>query len=325
VERQDRLTDREAIIVRYAPLVKYVVGRLAISLPAVIDYDDLLGYGTLGLIDAVDRFDPAQLVKFETDAVTRIRGYIIDQLRALDWIPRSARQRGREIERASTQFKQEQGRPAKRQDIAVTLGLDPAQVAQAQVDAACTTISLDVAERTSHDGSELNLLDMIEDADSPSPAVVAEQNDLRLSLRAAVAQLPERERHLISLYYGDSSARKGWGAHPDQPRYPRRVGRYREGRPLGEAVRAPCRRLTPALLRARSTGAVEVDDRVQRSTARSARFVERWPGADRARMLCCWRGWPSGPGRRSSESRGGRSDPDRRDAWPGRSSEQRTT
>jgi len=202
-DRQDRLTDREAMIVRYAPLVKYVVGRLAISLPAVIDHDDLLGYGTLGLIDAVDRFDPARLVKFETYAVTRIRGYIIDQLRALDWIPRSARQRGREIERASTQLEQEQGRPAKRQEIAAALGLDPAQVAQAQADAACATISLDVAARTSHDGSELNLLDMIEDAASPSPAVVAEQNDLRLSLRAAVAQLPERERHLISLYYGD--------------------------------------------------------------------------------------------------------------------------
>jgi len=203
VDRQDRLTDREAMIVRYAPLVKYVVGRLAISLPAVIDHDDLLGYGTLGLIDAVDRFDPARLVKFETYAVTRIRGYIIDQLRALDWIPRSARQRGREIERASTQFEQEQGRPAKRQEIAAALGLDTTQVAQAQADAACATISLDVAARTSHDGSELNLLDMIEDADSPSPAVVAEQNDLRLSLRAAVAQLPERERHLISLYYGE--------------------------------------------------------------------------------------------------------------------------
>jgi len=202
-DRQDRLTNREAMIVRYAPLVKYVVGRLAISLPAVIDHDDLLGYGTLGLIDAVDRFDPARLVKFETYAVTRIRGYIIDQLRALDWIPRSARQRSREIERASTQFEQEQGRPAKRQEIAAALGLDPAQVAQAQADAACATISLDVAARTSHDGSELNLLDMIEDADSPSPAAVAEQNDLRLSLRAAVAQLPERERHLISLYYGD--------------------------------------------------------------------------------------------------------------------------
>jgi len=202
-ERQDRLTDREAMIVRYAPLVKYVVGRLAISLPAVIDHDDLLGYGTLGLIDAVDRFDPARLVKFETYAVTRIRGYIIDQLRALDWIPRSARQRGREIERASTQFEQEQGRPAKRQEIAAALGLDTTQVAQAQADAACATISLDVAARTSHDGSELNLLDMIEDAESPSPAVVAEQNDLRLSLRAAVAQLPERERHLISLYYGE--------------------------------------------------------------------------------------------------------------------------
>ncbi len=202
-DRQDRLTDRAAMIVRYAPLVTYVVGRLAISLPAVIDHDDLLGYGALGLIDAVDRFDPARLVKFETYAVTRIRGYIIDQLRALDWIPRSARQRGREIERASTQFEQEQGRPAKRQEIAAALGLDTTQVAQAQVDAACATISLDVAARTSHDGSELNLLDMIEDADSPSHAVVAEQNDLRLSLRAAVAQLPERERHLISLYYGE--------------------------------------------------------------------------------------------------------------------------
>jgi len=202
-ERRDRLTHRDAMIVRYAPLVKYVVGRLAISLPAVLDYDDLLGYGALGLIDAVDRYDPARLVKFETYAITRIRGYIIDHLRALDWIPRSARQRGREIERTSTQLEQEQGRPARRQEIAAALGLDLTQVAQAQADASCTTISLDVAARAAHDGSDLNLLDMIEDAASPSPAVVAEQNDLRLSLRAALVQLPERERHLISLYYGE--------------------------------------------------------------------------------------------------------------------------
>jgi len=127
-ERQDRVTHRDAMIVRYAPLVKYVVGRLAISLPAVIDYDDLLGYGTLDLIDAVDRFDPARLVTFETYAITRIRGYIIDQLRALDWILRSARPRGREIERASTQLEQEQGHPAKRQEIAAALGLDLAHV-----------------------------------------------------------------------------------------------------------------------------------------------------------------------------------------------------
>src|SRR5437588_1617489 len=88
---------REQLILQYAPLVKYVVGRLAIMLPRVMDGDDVLSAGSLGLIEAIDRFDPTTGVKFETYAISRIRGSIIDELRALDWIPRSARQRSAEI------------------------------------------------------------------------------------------------------------------------------------------------------------------------------------------------------------------------------------
>src|SRR5262245_61368829 len=91
---------REQLIMQYAPLVKYVIGRLAISLPAILDYEDILSYGTIGLIEAVERFDPTKGVKFETYAISRVRGAIIDALRSLDRLPRSVRQKAREAEAA---------------------------------------------------------------------------------------------------------------------------------------------------------------------------------------------------------------------------------
>ena len=100
---------RDDLVIKYMPLVHYVVNNLALSLPPMLDTDDILSYGTMGLIDAIDRFDASRCVKFETYAVTRVRGYIIDQLRALDWIPRSARQRARQIEKAHDEIQRETG------------------------------------------------------------------------------------------------------------------------------------------------------------------------------------------------------------------------
>src|SRR5438105_5359470 len=115
---------RERIIMQYAPLVKYVVGRLAINLPTIVDSDDILSYGTIGLMDAIERFDSTRGIKFETYAIARIRGAIIDGLRSLDQIPRTTRQRGREIERAITQLEADLGRPPTDEEVAAHLGLD---------------------------------------------------------------------------------------------------------------------------------------------------------------------------------------------------------
>ncbi len=192
---------RQEMILRYAPLVKYVVSRLGVSLLAVLDFDDLLGYGILGLIDAVDRFDPARQVKFETYATSRIRGYIIDQLRALDWMPRSTRQRVREIEHAATAFEQQAGCSARWDDVAASLGLDAGQVKQAQADAHRVVVSLDTAAGAGAESPDTSLLDVLADEDSPGPAMIVEQMDLRIGLSAALHHLPQRERHIIFLYY----------------------------------------------------------------------------------------------------------------------------
>jgi len=114
---------RDRLILTYAPLVKYVAGRLGSGLPAHIDEGDLVSYGLLGLIGAIERYDPARDVKFETYAAARIRGAIIDELRAMDWVPRSVRSRARDIERAIGELEAKTGRAPSDEDIAAKLGL----------------------------------------------------------------------------------------------------------------------------------------------------------------------------------------------------------
>ena len=114
---------REQLVLQYAPLVKYVAGRLAIMLPRVMDSDDVISSGVLGLIEAIDRYDPTTGVKFETYAISRIRGAILDELRSLDWIPRSARQRSQEIAKAFTRLEAEYGRPPTDEEVAKDLKL----------------------------------------------------------------------------------------------------------------------------------------------------------------------------------------------------------
>ena len=114
---------REKLIMKHAPLVKYVAGRLAMGLPAHIDVDDLISYGILGLLDAIEKFDPRRGVKFETYAIARIRGSMLDGLRALDWIPTSMRQKAREIERQYQALESKFGRSATDREMADAMGL----------------------------------------------------------------------------------------------------------------------------------------------------------------------------------------------------------
>src|SRR5947208_7997443 len=109
---------RERLVLAYAPLVKYVAGRMASGLPSHVEEADLISYGLLGLISAIERFDPGREIKFETFAITRIKGSIIDELRSLDWVPRSVRTKAREIERANAQLEHQLHRPPTDQDMA---------------------------------------------------------------------------------------------------------------------------------------------------------------------------------------------------------------
>src|SRR5574344_1524031 len=121
---------REYFIKQYAPLVKYVAGKVAVGMPSNVEFDDLVGFGVFGLLDAIDKFDPAKNVKFKTYAVTRIRGSIFDELRSIDWVPRSVRQKTREIEDAIVNLESKLGRMASDTEIAGSLGVSETEFHQ---------------------------------------------------------------------------------------------------------------------------------------------------------------------------------------------------
>jgi RNA polymerase sigma factor FliA len=194
---------RERIIVQYAPLVKYVVGRLAINLPTIVDSDDVISYGTMGLIDAVERFDPTRGIKFETYAIARIRGAIIDALRSLDQIPRTARQRAREIEAAIVELEAKLKRPPYDEEVAAHLGMEVDKYREACVRTNVSTLSLDSLLSTDDEdgpGGGMRAY-AFEDRGSPDPVSTTERRELEVALVGAVKNLPERERLVLSLYY----------------------------------------------------------------------------------------------------------------------------
>jgi RNA polymerase sigma factor for flagellar operon FliA len=201
---------REALILNYARLVKYVVGRLALSLPGSLDQGDLVGYGTIGLIEAVDRYDPSRGVKFETYAAARIRGHIIDALRTLDLLPRSARRRAKEIENAISQLSQSLGRIPTDKEVAEHLGVSMDQYQARLLDAACAIVSLDEPVGF-EDGEPYELYTRLEDVTMPGPSEQIESRETLAQLASAIRSLPEREQLMISLYYNDRLTMKEIG------------------------------------------------------------------------------------------------------------------
>jgi RNA polymerase sigma factor for flagellar operon FliA len=193
---------RDRLIVMYSPLVKYVAGRLGSGLPAHVDEGDLVSYGLLGLIGAIERYDPDRDIKFETYAIARIRGSIIDELRALDWVPRSVRSRAREIERAIAQLEAKLGRAPTDEEISARVGITQEELEDSLTDIARSSIAaLDELWSVSGEGDTVSLLDTLEDPDSIRPADALDETELREILGDAIARLPEREKLVITLYY----------------------------------------------------------------------------------------------------------------------------
>ncbi len=191
---------REKIIVEYAPLVKVVAGRLSMYLGYNVEYDDLVGYGVFGLIDAIDKFDPTKAVKFETYASLRIRGAILDQIRKMDWIPRTIRQKQKQIEDAIKKIEAETGASATDEAIAKELGLSDSEYADWQSQMAVTNvISLDEFNENASDDNKGGR-DTIAD-DSAGPEDVIEEKELKKTLADALELLTEKERKVILLYY----------------------------------------------------------------------------------------------------------------------------
>jgi RNA polymerase sigma factor for flagellar operon FliA len=200
---------RDKLILRYLHLVRYVVSRLPITLPVSISPEDLISYGTLGLIEAVERFDPGRGLKFETYALTRIRGAIIDQLRLQDWIPRGVRKRSKAIQDAMHRFEERSGRPPNDDELAAELGVTKNKIQTMLAESNNLILSLDETWGDESGGS--SLLDMVEDKNSPDPQGAFEHSELKRRLAEAIATLPEREKLLIALYYHENMTLKEIG------------------------------------------------------------------------------------------------------------------
>ena len=192
---------RERLILQYVPLVKYVVGRLAISLPHFLTSEDVISYGVVGLIDAVERYKPGLNVKFSTYAIARIRGSIIDELRSLDWVPRQVRKQAREIEQAMSRLDQELGRPATERELASSMGLTVDKLQQALFDSSAATISINrMVDADSSDRSSQVMPELADDT-ALDPLDYSERMELSHALAQAIGQLSTREQQVLSLYY----------------------------------------------------------------------------------------------------------------------------
>jgi len=208
-QQNDRYA-REELILHYAQLVKYVVGRLALRLPPSLQEEDLIGYGVLGLIEAIDRFDPGRGVKFETFAVARIRGHILDSLRHLDLLSRSARRQAREIEGAITKLCQVLGRLPTDAEVAAHLDIGLDQYYERLLNANSAIVSLDEPLVNMVDEA-LTLHDSLEDTTMPIPSTQVDNDEMKLELISAIQALPKRDQIMISLYYNDGLTMKEIG------------------------------------------------------------------------------------------------------------------
>ena len=190
---------REKIILEYAPLVKVVSGRLSMYLGYNVEYEDLVSYGIFGLIDAIDKYDPKKEVKFETYASLRIRGAILDQIRKMDWIPRTIRQKQKKIETVMKEIEAEKGHNASDEEIAAGLGISEEEYAEWQSQMKITNIvSLN---EYMEQGSEIPNDARTTSKQFDTPEEVLEQNELKEILGNALELLTEKEKKVILLYY----------------------------------------------------------------------------------------------------------------------------
>lgn len=192
---------REELVVQFAPLVRYVAGRMAMGLPAQVEIDDLESYGLFGLLEAIDRFDTARGVKFETYALTRIRGAIIDGLRADTWAP-ALKQKARQIEQAEAALESQLGRDPTDEELAGKLGLSVADLTKRQSEvSAAIMLSLDESPASGDDGEGLSVADKLQDPSSPDPEAEALFTERRETLAVAIEKLSEKERLVVTLFY----------------------------------------------------------------------------------------------------------------------------
>ena len=201
---------RDRLIIQYIYLIKYVVGRLRISLPNTISTEDIAGYGVEGLIDAIEKFSPARGVRFETYALLRIRGAIIDRIRSLDWVPRGAQKRFKSINKAIAALQGKLGRQPSTEEIAKELEL-PKEKIEASMAEMESTSMISIYDRKDSSGEGVEIIDTIQDKNASDPLAMLENRDVKNELSKALGNLPERERMILALYYHENMTLKEIG------------------------------------------------------------------------------------------------------------------
>jgi RNA polymerase sigma factor for flagellar operon FliA len=193
---------REQLILNYSPLVKYVAGRLSSSLPQTVDTADLISYGIFGLIDAIEKYDLDRGIKFETYAIARIKGAIIDELRAMDWVPRSVRSRARELETAYVKLENTLKRVPTDAEVAAELGITVKDLHDIFTKLSYTSVvSFEELWVGGEKDDHQSALSTIEDENAENPVAIFESAEVKEILAGAIERLPEREKIVIALYY----------------------------------------------------------------------------------------------------------------------------
>lgn len=199
---------RDTLIVQYIYLTRYVVGRVKVSLPPTFSIEDISSYGVEGLIDAIEKFSPDKGARFETYALMRIRGNIIDKIRSQDFLPRSARKKIKDVKEAQEQLRQRLGRPATSAEVGEVLGLEKEKVDQ--ILAEDTTIT-SIYDKKGSSEESVEIIDTIQDTKSLNPQEELEEKDVKKELQYALKKLPERERMIMVLYYHENMTLKEIG------------------------------------------------------------------------------------------------------------------
>ena len=204
--------EADSLIMEYSPLIKYIAHRLAMRLPPNIEIDDLISAGVIGLIDAIEKFNPDKDTQFKTYAEIRVRGAMLDELRAQDWVPRSVRQKATAISAAYAKLEQALGRPADDDEVATALGVSMEEFHDLLQKASGTPIlSIEDLGGVSKDGEKRDLMEVLAGTKETDPETLARLDEIRAIIARAIDELPEKERLLVSLYYYEELTMKEIG------------------------------------------------------------------------------------------------------------------
>jgi RNA polymerase sigma factor for flagellar operon FliA len=210
--RPDDPQARGELIRQYTPLIKYIASRIAMRLPPNVALDDLVSAGVIGLIDAIEKYDPNRNTQFKTYAEFRIKGAILDELRSLDWVPRSVRKKFHRIEAAYTKLQKDHGRPAKDEEVAAELGVDlPEFHRLLDASRGVSLLSLDSAASFAANLSRDDVVEVACSAQNDDPAEALGLSELRDEVAKAIESLPAKERYVVSLYYYEELTMKEIG------------------------------------------------------------------------------------------------------------------